>query len=74
MMVEVETIQVVIDSNNMRSIIRALLDEIKNAFLDAKIKISIFFPAPAWRLKSRRNEKRIATAVCKWRDESNEPN
>ena len=32
------------------------------------------FPAPAWRLKSRRNKKRIATAVCKWRDESNEPN
>ena len=29
---------------------------------------------PAWRLKSRRNKKRIATAVCKWRDESNEPN
>ena len=34
------------------------------------------FPAPAWRLKSRRNKKRkrIMTAVCKWRDESNEPN
>ena len=29
--------------------------------------------ALAWRLKSRRNKKRIATAVCKWRDESNEP-
>ena len=31
-------------------------------------------PAPAWRLKSRRNKKRIATAACKSRDESNEPN
>ena len=31
-------------------------------------------PAPAWRLKFRGNKKRIATAVCKWRDESNEPN
>ena len=30
-----------------------------------------FFLAPAWRLKSRRNKKRIATAVYKWRDESN---
>ena len=30
--------------------------------------------APAWRLKSRRNKKRIATVICKWRDESNEPN
>ena len=39
-----------------------------------KIKIPIFFPTPAWRLKSRRNKKRIATIVCKWRDESNEPN
>ena len=37
-------------------------------------KFQIFFPALAWRLKSRRNKKRIATAVCKWRDESNEPN
>ena len=37
-------------------------------------KFQNFFPAPAWRLKSRRNKKRIATAVCKWRDESNEPN
>ena len=42
--------------------------------LDAKTKISKKIPAPAWRLKSRRNKKRIATAVCKWRDESNEPN
>ena len=42
--------------------------------LVTKFKIQIFFPAPAWRLKSRRNKKRIATAVCKWRDESNEPN
>jgi len=30
--------------------------------------------APAWRLKSRRNKKLIATAACKSRDESNEPN
>ena len=30
--------------------------------------------APAWRLKSRRNKKCIATAACKSRDESNEPN
>ena len=29
---------------------------------------------PAWRLKSRRNKKRIATAAYKSRDESNEPN
>ena len=28
----------------------------------------------AWRLKFRRNKKRIATTVCKWRDESNELN
>ena len=34
----------------------------------------IFFPSLAWRLKSRLNKKRIATVVCKWRDESNEPN
>ena len=27
-----------------------------------------------WRLKSRRNKKRIATAACKSRDESNELN
>ena len=27
----------------------------------------------AWRLKSKQNKKRIATAVCKWRDKSNEP-
>ena len=39
-----------------------------------KIKIPIFFPAPTWRLKSRRNKNRIATAACKWRDESNETN
>jgi len=39
-----------------------------------KSKFQIFFPASAWRLKSRRNKKRIATAVCKWWDESNEPN
>ena len=32
------------------------------------------FPALAWRFKSRQNKKRIATAICKWRDESNEPN
>ena len=37
-------------------------------------KFQIFFPPPAWRLKSRRNKKRIATAVCKWQDESNKPN
>ena len=37
-------------------------------------QIPNFFPALVWRLKSRRNKKRIATAVCKWRDESNEPN
>ena len=37
-------------------------------------KFQNFFPALAWRFKSRRNKKRIATAVCKWRDESNEPN
>ena len=37
-------------------------------------KFQIFFPASAWRLKSRRNKKHIATVVCKWRDESNEPN
>ena len=28
----------------------------------------------AWRFKSRRNKKRIVTATCKSRDESNEPN
>ena len=39
-----------------------------------KPKFQKKFPAPAWRLKSRRKKKRIATAVCKWRDESNEPN
>ena len=38
-----------------------------------KIKIPNFFSAPAWRLKSRRNKKRIAIAACKSRDESNEP-
>ena len=42
--------------------------------LVTKFKIPKKIPAPAWRLKSRRNKKRIATAVCKWRDESNEPN
>ena len=42
--------------------------------LVAKTKIPIFFSAPAWRFKSKRNKKRIATAVCKWRDESNKPN
>ena len=43
--------------------------------LVTKIKIpKKKIPAPAWRLKSRRNKKRIATAVCKRRDESNEPN
>ena len=31
-------------------------------------------PAPAWRVKSRRNKKRIATAAYKSRDESNQPN
>ena len=39
-----------------------------------KSKFQIFFPAPAWRLKARQNKKCIATAICKWRDESNEPN
>ena len=39
-----------------------------------KPKFQKKIPTPAWRLKSRRNKKRIATAVCKWRDESNEPN
>ena len=42
--------------------------------LVANFQIPIFFPASAWRLKSRRNKKYIVTAVCKWRDESNEPN
>jgi len=42
--------------------------------LVAKYQIPNFFPAPAWKLKFRRNKKRIATAICKWRDESNEPN
>ena len=37
-------------------------------------KFQFFFPALVWRFKSRRNKKRIATVVCKWRDESNEPN
>ena len=39
-----------------------------------KSKFQKKFPALAWRLKSRRNKKRIATAACKWRDKSNEPN
>ena len=39
-----------------------------------KSKFQKKFPAPAWRLKSKQNKKRIATAICKWRDESNEPN
>ena len=39
-----------------------------------KPKFQKKFPASAWRLKSRRNKKRIATAACKSRDESNEPN
>ena len=39
-----------------------------------KPKFQKKIPAPAWRLKSRRNKNRIATTVCKWRDESNEPN
>ena len=30
--------------------------------------------APAWKIKSRRNKKRITQFVCKSRDESNEPN
>ena len=47
--------------------------EMKWACLDAKIKISKKNFGTC-RLKSRRNKKRIATAVCKWRDESNEPN
>ena len=42
--------------------------------LDAKFQILNFFSAAAWRLKSRKNKKRIATAACKSRDESNEPN
>jgi len=42
--------------------------------LDEKSKFQKKIPAPAWRLKSRRNKKHIATVVCKWRDESNEPN
>ena len=36
-----------------------------------KPKFQKKFPAPAWRLKSRRNKKHTATAVRKWRDESN---
>ena len=39
-----------------------------------KSKFQKKIPAPVWRLKSRQNKKRIATAICKWRDESNEPN
>ena len=39
-----------------------------------KFKIPKKNSAPAWILKFRRNKKRIVTAVCKWRDESNEPN
>ena len=42
--------------------------------LDEKPKFQKKIPAPAWRLKFRRNKKHISTAVCKWRDESNEPN
>ena len=38
-----------------------------------KTKIPKKNSAPTWRFKSRRNKKGIATAVCKWRDESNEP-
>ena len=45
-----------------------------NGDLVKKSKFQKKIPASAWRLKSRRNKKRIATAVCKWRGESNEPN
>ena len=55
---------------------KCLIERISESWpcLVAKTKIPKKNPAPAWRLKSRRNKKRIATAVCKWRDESNEPN
>ena len=39
----------------------------------SKIQNSNFFSASTWRFKSRRNKKHIATAVCKWQDESNKP-
>ena len=42
--------------------------------LVAKFKFQKKIPAPAWRIKSRRNKKHIAQFVCKSRDESNEPN
>ena len=42
--------------------------------LVTKFKIPKKILTPAWRFKSRRNKKYIATAVCKWRDKSNEPN
>ena len=42
------------------------------AVFNSKNKKSKFFSGT--RLKSRRNKKRIATAACKSRDESNEPN
>ena len=45
-----------------------------NPVFGCKTKISNFFLAPTWRFKSRRNKKRIATAACKSRDESNESN
>jgi len=43
--------------------------------LVAKFKIpKKKIPTPAWRIKSRRNKKRIAQFACKSRDESNELN
>jgi hypothetical protein len=39
-----------------------------------KSKFQKKIPAPAWRLKSRRNKKYIATAARKSREESNEHN
>jgi len=38
------------------------------------LKFQKKIPASAWRIKSRRNKKRIAQFACKSRDESNKPN
>ena len=42
--------------------------------LVTKFKVPKKISAPTWRLKSRRNKKRIAQFACKSRDKANEPN
>ena len=67
------TMQLIDDGSTEDGVLASKASVSKPVF-SYKIQNFNFFSGTCMRLKSRRNKKRIATAVCKWRDESNESN